>query len=208
MLETPPRQGPCIVASNHISHFDPAILGAFFPRAVDWMAMEKLFHYRWSARFFSSVNVIPVNRFGTDFQANRRSLHVILSRLAEGRAIGIFPEGGIRVGASSILEKAPMKPGLVTISILGKAPIIPCVILGSDRLYDPAQWFRRPQLWIIIGKAILPPIKRTTDDEKKVFQETLSAAFPALQAELCKRFHLTNDDLPKPPQARKGGEQC
>lgn len=105
-----------------------------------------------------------------------------------------------------MLEGAPMKPGLATISILSQAPIIPCVVLGSDRLYNAAVWFQRPSLWIIIGKKILPPSKKATADEKKSFQEELSATFSALQAELCQRFHLTNDDLPKTPQARKGDE--
>lgn len=202
-LEAPPLEGACILASNHISHFEPSIISSFFPRPLDWITMEELFDHPWSKRFFSGINAIPVDRFGTNPQKNRRSLHTILSRLTEERAIGICPEGGIRTGPSSILEGASMKPGLASISILSNAPVIPCVILGSDRLYKLSQWARRPHLWIIIGKAILPPSKTATKQEKAAFQNRLSDAFPALQAELFRRFNLCRDDLPKTAQERR-----
>jgi len=38
-----PRRGMLIMASNHISHFDPPIMSGFFPRRLDWMAMGELF---------------------------------------------------------------------------------------------------------------------------------------------------------------------
>ncbi|MFI0347868.1 MAG: lysophospholipid acyltransferase family protein [Chthoniobacterales bacterium] len=196
-LETPPQYGPCIVASNHISHFEPTIISSFFLRPLDWITMEELFHHPWSKKFFLSLNAIPVNRLGNNPSSHRKSLRTILERLAQQRMVGIFPEGGIRSQAASILEGAPMKPGLASISILSQAPIVPCVVLGSDRLYHAATWFQRPSLWIIIGKKILPPSKKATAEEKKSFQEQLSAVFPTLQAELCQRFHLSHNDLPK-----------
>ena len=37
-------------------------------------------------------------------------------RLKEGRIVGIFPEGGIRDGARSLLEGAPLRPGAATLA--------------------------------------------------------------------------------------------
>lgn len=205
ILEAPPKHGAFIMASNHISHFEPAILGAFFPRALDWVAMEELFQHPWSAQFFSWLNTIAIDRFAKDLQANRRSFRTMLGRLAQGRAIGIFPEGGIRAGRESILEGAPMKPGLASLSLLSQTPVIPCVVLGSDRLYSSKIWLQRPSLWIIIGKPITPPSLTATPREKTRFdfQQRLSAAFPELQRELCCRFQLSEEDLPKAPRIRK-----
>ncbi len=193
------------MASNHISHFEPALLGAFFPRVLDWVAMKELFYHPWSARFFSWLNVISIDRFSKEFSANRRSLHTIIARLKQGHAIGIFPEGGIRTGKDSILEGASMKPGLATLSLLSQAPIIPCVVLGTDRLYIGRNWLRRPPLWIIIGKPITPPLSKTTNKEQTFsdFQQHLSVIFPELQEELCRRFKLISEDFPQTAQERK-----
>jgi 1-acyl-sn-glycerol-3-phosphate acyltransferase len=193
------------MASSHISHFEPALLGAFFPRLLDWVAMKELFHSRFGAWFFEHLHAISVDRFGKNVAINRRSLRTVLKRLSLGRAIGIFPEGGIRSGSTSILEGAPMKPGLASLSLLAQASIIPCVVLGTDRLYRPQNWLRRPTLWIIIGKAILPPKPHQSDAKKarSEFEEKLSATFPALQRELCHRFQLTPEDLPKTAKERR-----
>ncbi|MFZ4116521.1 MAG: lysophospholipid acyltransferase family protein [Chthoniobacterales bacterium] len=204
ILESPPAEGPCIMASSHISHFEPALLGAFFPRLLDWVAMEELFRSRFGAWFFEHLHAISADRFGKNVAINRRSLRTVLQRLSLGRAVGIFPEGGIRSGSSSILEEAPMKPGLVSLSLLSQAPIIPCVVLGTDRLYRLKNWLRRPTLWIIIGKAIVPPKPHKSDAKKarSEFEKNLSTAFPALQQELCNRFQLTPEDLPKTAKER------
>ena len=204
ILEQPPATGALIIASNHISHFDPPLLSAFFPRALDWIGMNELFKHPWSARFFSWLRVIPIDRFGKKAASNRHALKKILSRLSERRALGIFPEGGIRSGAASILEGTPMKPGLATWSQLAQAPIIPCVVLGTDRLYAKQAWFQRTSLWIIFGKAIAPPALDGTNRDKELhcFQKKLAAVFPELQQELCERFQLCNDDFPKTAKER------
>jgi len=205
VLETPPVEGPCIVASNHISHFEPALLGGFFPRPLDWIAMEELFHHPLGKWFLGHLHVISIDRFGKNLNHNRQSLRSILERLRVGRAIGIFPEGGIRSGASSILEKASMKPGLTTLSLLSQAPVIPCVVLGTDRLYLLKNWLRRPSLWIIIGKPIQLPSKEERNREQALldFEEQLCSIFPALQKELCERFQLTPEDLPQTATQRR-----
>ncbi len=196
-----PRRGALIVASNHISHFDPPILSGFFPRRLDWLAMEEMFRTAWGERIFTSLNCISVDRRGSD----RTSLRQALQRLAEGRAIGIFPEGGIRAGETSILNGASMKPGLAALSMHSGAAIIPCLLLGSDRLYHRAHWLRRTTLTLLIGKAIFPPDKKTEPSgARERFSQQLTATFIKMKEEAIMQFHLTPEDLPQTPQARKG----
>ena len=202
ILESPPAEGALIVAANQISHFDPALLGAFFPRQIDWVGMEELFKYRWGAHFLSWLGVIPVDRSGKNGGRNRQALKTMLSRLAAGRVLGIFPEGGIRSGSASILEGAPIKPGITTLSLKSQAAIVPCIVLGTDRLYAQKIGRQRPHLWIIIGRVIRPPAPSVADPKERL-QQQLAAAFPSLQKELCKRFELSNDDLPKTAQERR-----
>lgn len=200
-LGPPPRRGPLIMASNHISHFDPPIISGYFPRHLDWLAMEELFGSRWGKRIFTWLNCIPVDRGGSD----RRALRQALVRLSEGRAIGIFPEGGIRAGEWSILNGAAMKPGLAALSIHSGAPVIPCALIGSDRLYKPGNWLRRTTLYLVLGEAVEPPREAARDaGAKERFSSDLSRAFTAMREEVVKRFGLSPEDLPQTPQARKG----
>jgi 1-acyl-sn-glycerol-3-phosphate acyltransferase len=208
-LEQLPRRAPFIVASNHISHFDPPILGAWHRRYIDWLAMEELFSGRAATWLLKSLCAIPLRRV-TSESTGRGAVDLTpirdgLSRLRKGRVLGIFPEGGIRAGASSVLEGAPMWPGVATIAILSQLPIFPCVILGTDRLYAGRSWipFRRVHLYILSGKAITVPPDLPKDEAKQYVIEKLGSAFQQLLTEAVRRWQLRPDDLPTSPQARK-----
>jgi 1-acyl-sn-glycerol-3-phosphate acyltransferase len=189
------------MASNHISHFDPPIMSGFFPRRLDWMAMGELFGTPFWKGVFTRLNCIPVDRGGGD----RTSLRTALHRLEDGRGIGIFPEGGIRAGEYSILNGAPMKPGLAALSIMSGAPVIPCALIGSDRLYKPVNWLHRIPIYLVIGDTVEPPKQDARQPgARERFAEELSRAFVSLQKEAVARFGLLPEDLPQTPQARKG----
>jgi 1-acyl-sn-glycerol-3-phosphate acyltransferase len=195
-----PRHRGFIFASNHISHFDPTIITPLFPRRIDWIGMSDLFQGSILRGLFSSLNVIPIERNNPD----RAALRTAVKRLKEGRVVGIFPEGGIRDGAASIANGAEMKQGVTLLSLLADAPVVPCVILGSDRLYNPRNWlpWRRPGVWIGCGKPI-QPIKDDADEEwKDSMGKRLSLEFVKLKERLCEDFRLTEADLPHPPRQR------
>jgi 1-acyl-sn-glycerol-3-phosphate acyltransferase len=194
-------RGGFILASNHISHFDPPILGAWFSRYVDWMAMEELFRSKLSAALMHGLCAFPVRRDGTD----RRAIREALARLEIGRTVGLFPEGGIRAGKQSILEGAPMWPGTCALSVHSGKPIVPCVILGTDRLYHPGNWlpYRRVSIWIGVGEPLFPDKTRSPADAREALQEQLSRTFIDLKNRLQRHFGLTPRDLPVTPQARK-----
>lgn len=198
-----PKRGPLIMASNHISHFDPPILSGFFPRRLDWLSMEELFLSTWKSRIFTWLNCIPVNRGGSD----RRALRHSLQRLSEERVIGIFPEGGIRAGESSILHGAEMKPGLAALSIHSGASVIPCVLIGSDRLYKPSNWLRRTTIHLVIGEGVAPPKEEARQPgARERFSSEISRSFITMRKEAVSRFRLSPEDLPQIPQRRKGNE--
>jgi 1-acyl-sn-glycerol-3-phosphate acyltransferase len=190
-----------ILASNHISHFDPPFLGSRFRRYVDWMAMEELFRNRASAVLMESLCAFKVRRDGTD----RTGIRTAVKRLTEGRVVGVFPEGGIRAGKGSVLEGAPMWPGVSALSVLSGKPIVPGVILGSDRLYDRRNWFRfrGVPVWIGIGEKISPRTDLPKRDARDLIQKSLSEAFVSLKERLVLEFGLAETDLPTSPQARK-----
>jgi 1-acyl-sn-glycerol-3-phosphate acyltransferase len=42
-MENVPRDGPLIVACNHVSYLDPPVMGSFCPRRISYMAKKELF---------------------------------------------------------------------------------------------------------------------------------------------------------------------
>lgn len=195
---------PFVLASNHISHFDPPILSVAAMRKLDWMAMIELFENKWAARYFRAIDTFPTDRAKIDRAAVKTALH----RLKRGHVVGMFPEGGIRAGSNSVLEGAALRPGSAVLSQMADVPIVPCVLLGSDRFYSKAMWkpFRRNRMWIAFGEPlradpVLPRMEARFDLERR-----LAESMRNLCEELRVTYGLTEADLPKTPQHRKGRE--
>ena len=192
--------GAFILAANHISHFDPPIIATLVRRKVDWMAMAELFPHPVLGHVLRAIECFPADRN----RADRATIRSALDRLKRERIVGMFPEGGIRDGLQSVLQGAPLRPGVSTLAHMAKVPILPCVILGSDRLYSKGHWlpFRRTPIWVGFGE----PIPHSSDVEKSSArartEQELAAAFQKLYAEMREKFSLQADDLPRSPQER------
>lgn len=200
--ENTQRSRGFLLASNHISHFDPFIISSVLTGKIDWMAMAEFFPFPVIGLFLRAVDAFPAARD----RADRKTIRTAIERLKEGRVVGLFPEGGIRNGSSSLLEGAPLRAGAATLAQLAGVPIVPCVIIGSDRLYSIRQWlpFKRTPIWIAFGQ----PVQITSDLPKSEARDRidseLSASFKNLYKQLRQQFDLTADDLPHSPQQRFG----
>jgi 1-acyl-sn-glycerol-3-phosphate acyltransferase len=196
-LEHVPPSGAAILAGNHISHFDPYYIGPPVPRNVDFMAMEEFFRVPVIRSWLRWANVYPVLR-KTDPGATREAM----KRLKAGRFLSIFPERGLRAGPTSLLGGAPLPKGTMTLAHRLGVPVVPCVILGSDRLYQWRDWFKRITVWIRYGPALQPSPSESAD----AFQERYERAMRSIYESMIRDYRLTQDDLPQNPQRRKGKE--
>ena len=194
------RVGGCLLAANHISHFDPFLISLTVRRKIDWMTMAEFFRPPALGFFLRAIDAFPAERDRADL----KTIRTAIERLKSGRVVGLFPEGGIRDGTRSLLEGAPLRPGASALAQIAGVPILPCVILGSDRLYSKRQWlpFRRTPIWIAFGNPIshFPELQKS--QARKQIESNLAAAFKKLYAELGEQFRLTADDLPHPPRER------
>jgi 1-acyl-sn-glycerol-3-phosphate acyltransferase len=194
------RTGGFLLAANHISHFDPFLIGLSVRRKVDWMTMAEFFRPPLMGALLHSIDAFPAERD----RAELKTIRTAISRLKNKRIVGIFPEGGIRNGARSLLEGAPLRAGAATLAQIAGVPIVPCVILGSDRFYSRRRWlpFRRTPVWIAFGKPIshFPELQKR--EAREYIESELTAAFQTLYAELREEFRLATDDLPRSPQER------
>src|SRR5437763_13136129 len=151
--ENPNRSGGFLLASNHISHFDPFLIGLTVRRKIDWMTMAEFFRPPALGFLLHCIEAFAAERDHADL----KTIRTAIERLKNGRVVGIFPEGGIRDGVRSLLEGAPLRSGAATLAQIAGIPIVPCVILGSDRFYSKKRWLpfqRRVPVWIAFGTPI------------------------------------------------------
>ena len=139
--ENIPREGGVIVASNHVSFWDPPLVGAAILREVHFLAKEELFSTPLLGTLIRSVNAIPIRRGAADLSGLARAIDT----LKRGGALLLFPEGSrMRDG-----ELHPARPGLGMISVQADVPIVPCYISGSAH---PRRWLlRRSRVRIWFG---------------------------------------------------------
>jgi 1-acyl-sn-glycerol-3-phosphate acyltransferase len=198
-----PSRGACILAPNHISHFDPPLLGPSIRRTVDWMAMRDLFGIPLVGKWLNFVGTFPVEMGKLDSGAVRTAI----TRLREGRMVGVFPEGGLRTGPNSVLEGAPLRPGVSALAQMTGARVLPCVIIGSDALYTPQRWWplRRTRIWIVFGEPLDPPGDQPDKAAARTeFETKLGAVLRDLYQRTVRDEKIPADCLPQTPQRRKG----
>jgi 1-acyl-sn-glycerol-3-phosphate acyltransferase len=133
-----PREGPAIIASNHLSFSDHFFGPLPLPRKVIYLAKAEYFTGRGvkgliSRAFFSGVGQIPVDRSGG--QAGERALATGLRVLAGGKLLGIYPEG-TRTPDGRLYRG---KTGVARLALESGAPVIPCAMLATFDLMPPGK---------------------------------------------------------------------
>lgn len=164
-----PKTGPLIIACNHVSYFDPPVLGTTSPRRISYMAKEELFRIPVLGPAIRAVGAYPVDRSGSATSAIKRSVEV----LRAGGVIGIFPEGGRNLSGS---EQA--REGVALLASLGKAPVVPARLVGTGEAK------RLQQFRVYFGRPLsLPPDRKATRDEMANFTDQVMRAIRSLPAQ-------------------------
>ena len=146
-LENLPDSGPVIIASNHISNFDPPLIACFIPsqRPVNYMAKDELFFNAFMRWLWKNLHAFPVKRG----MADRNAIRTAISILQSGNIVGLFPEGT----RSKTGKLGKPEPGIAMIAIKAKAVIVPCALAGTNRIFTRGCLF--PQLSMSLGKPII-----------------------------------------------------
>jgi 1-acyl-sn-glycerol-3-phosphate acyltransferase len=192
------RRGGYLLACSHVSHLDPFCLGGVFSRRVGWMARVEFFRKRWIVALMRLAHAFPVNRHGVPVRAIRTAL----ARLERGEVVGMFPEGEIKTGNASALRGGPIKRGVCLLAARSGRPVLPCVILGADKLNALEPWLPmlRGRLWIACGEFIEPPSEPLTGPARKAARAEMAArieqALAALYADLRREHDLDDSILP------------
>ena len=120
-----PASGPVLIVSNHVGAVDPAIIGAWTPRPVWFMAKAELFTgaFAWLMRAY---HAFPVVRHSPDRTALRRAFDL----LKQGSAVVLFPEGH-RSETAHLLRA---EPGAGFVARRSGAPLVPIAITGTQHV--------------------------------------------------------------------------
>jgi len=142
-IENIPRTGALIVASNHLSFWDPPLVGSAVPREAYYLAKEELFETPVLGWMIRSVHSIPIRRGSADLRGLSRAIAI----LKRGKTLVMFPEGSRMKDG----ELHPARPGLGLLAVQADATIVPCYISGSNR---PRRWLmRRTRVRLWFGAA-------------------------------------------------------
>jgi 1-acyl-sn-glycerol-3-phosphate acyltransferase len=135
-----PRDGPVILAANHVSNADPVVIGAWLTptlgRRIHWLGKREMFDWPivgWMAR---NGGVVPVDRAAADAEAFRMARRV----LDAGHILMVFPEGT----RSQTGELQRPKDGLAMLALRTGATIVPIGVSDSDRVWPRGQKLPKP----------------------------------------------------------------
>ncbi|MBN1475777.1 1-acyl-sn-glycerol-3-phosphate acyltransferase [Candidatus Sumerlaeota bacterium] len=152
-----PKTGPCIVASNHASFYDPAAVGTAIRRRMRFMAYIQFFKLPGIGQLMRFAGAFPVDTAKADRSAYENALRVLRD---DGDLVIIFPEGGrTRSGALN-----PLKPGTARIALNADAWIVPTVVLGPEESwpYDKCV----PRFFIPFSVKYYPPFRVERPESK------------------------------------------
>lgn len=144
-----PLTGPVLVVANHLSWYDPVVLGIIFPRRLWFMAKIEIFRLPVIGLLTRLTGQIPVHRGESD----RAALEKALTYLHEGRAVTIFPEGVVAYHERLLQAHT----GAAMLALRSGAPILPVAHTGTRRiLFGRRDWF--PRVDVCIGEPYIPQV--------------------------------------------------
>ena len=150
-LEHVPSGGPLILASNHVSNFDPILVGTYVPRTTTFVAKQELYRVAPLALLWHLWGAVLVRRDGLDM----RPLRILLRILADDGTVGMFPEGTRSRGQG--LQR-PL-PGVAYLAVKSGVPILPVAVWGADNLNLKRRMVRgRPRVDIRVGPVMVPEV--------------------------------------------------
>jgi 1-acyl-sn-glycerol-3-phosphate acyltransferase len=189
-LEHLPKEGPVIVATNHMSRIDTMML-FINPARNDLTALvaDKYLKYPFFRYILKTGGVIFLDRSQADFGALRKAREV----LKEGVALGIAPEG-TRSDTGQLQEG---KPGTAMLAATTQTPVVPVGIANSDVYFRDLIRLRRPRVQVRFGPAIhLAPLDRSTRDEQlQQYTEEIMLAIARLLPERHHGFYKNHPRL-------------
>jgi 1-acyl-sn-glycerol-3-phosphate acyltransferase len=180
-LERIPESGAVLLASNHISWVDPVLLACWLTpatgRPMTWMGKAEAMRVPLVGWFLRVNGVFGVRRGAADLEAFRLAERI----LAEGRLLGIYPEG--TRSPDGILR--PFRDGAALLALRSGVPVLPVAVTGTDGLWRKGTLFPRrvPRVTLTIGGPVMIPRTEGSRPELAAVSGAIHDAVAALLPE-------------------------
>ena len=128
-----PASGPLIIASNHLSFSDSIFMPLVVPRKVTFLAKSEYFTSPGPKGLLKKLTFMALGQVPVDRSGGRRSEAALITGLkvlAEGKCLGIYPEG--TRSPDGRLYKG--RTGIARLAIESGAPIIPVAMFNTEKI--------------------------------------------------------------------------
>jgi 1-acyl-sn-glycerol-3-phosphate acyltransferase len=170
--ENIPKSGGFIIATNHISYYDPPLAGSRIKREQFFFAKKELFKNPLVRSILLAVNARPVKRGVID----RGAIDTAVQAIKDGYALTVFPEG-TRSRTGDFLDP---KPGIGLIAHQAGCPILPGFIQGFDRIKDCIAG--RAKMLTIYGEPIPADWVKSLPAEKESYLKIAETVMDRIRA--------------------------
>ncbi|TYB44546.1 lysophospholipid acyltransferase family protein [Actinomadura chibensis] len=177
-----PKRGPALLVSNHLSFADhffgplPLLRPIFFIGKGEYFTGKGL-KGLISKGFFTGVGVVPVDRTGGS--ASEAALQTGLRILAEGKLLGIYPEG-TRAPDERLYRG---KTGVARLALKSRVPVIPMAMINTHRLMPPGRTL--PRLGVRPGVRFGEPMDFSRyygrEDDREVLRQITDEIMQAIR---------------------------
>jgi putative phosphoserine phosphatase / 1-acylglycerol-3-phosphate O-acyltransferase len=195
-LEHVPQRGGAILAFNHRSYFDVAVVSLVAARAgrsVRGLGKKEVLDAPVVGPLARAVGTIRVDRgTGSDEPLDAAAL-----ALRGGDVVMIAPQGTIPRGPAFFEPALQGRWGAARLAAMSKAPVIPMGLWGTEQVWprsarlpriDP---LRRPRVTVRLG----PPVELSYDDPDTDTKRIMTALTDLLPPEAHERRTPTDDEL-------------
>jgi len=132
-LRNVPVNGPLIIASNHLSFSDSIFMPLVVPRKVTFLAKSEYFTSPGPKGLLKKLTFIALGQVPVDRSGGRRSEAALITGLkvlAEGKCLGIYPEG--TRSPDGRLYKG--RTGIARLAIESGAQVVPVAMFNTEKI--------------------------------------------------------------------------
>lgn len=179
-----PADGPVVVAANHQSFLDFAVVG--LPgvergRLVRFMAKESVFRSRLGGPLMRGMHHIPVDR-----RSGTAAAVLAHRALRAGEVVGVYPEATIG-HAFALKDREDLRLGAAHLAIATGAPLVPVAHFGLHRVLTVGgRWSLRRGRWV--GVVVGEPLHPLPGESAAGLTGRLHTALAALVEDLLDRY--------------------
>jgi 1-acyl-sn-glycerol-3-phosphate acyltransferase len=166
-----PRSGASLLAANHDSSIDPALVALTTERPIRFLARAEL----WQPglrRILDALGAIPVRRGEGDRAALERAGQL----LEAGELVAIFPQGSVLR-----FRNRRFRRGAARLALMTGAPLVPVRLFSTAAAFSlipPRLGF--PKLRVVVGEPLRVRRQEPTRDAATRLTEELESAITEL----------------------------